>query len=256
MMLKRKNLLFYQDEDLESLFPAEGLVLFDFEARPDELIERIKSVLFIGHEGLFVQVMHIATRKIPLSQVVWTDHPSYQSLWDIKEKVLTATQFNGKRDPGEEGTKTGWMPRKGKGDSYIKLRKHPELNEYILSGDGNNRVIRSLTTKNSMPFVYAKVAVCEWKASTQNLLTFIADYPAQSFHIRICNHSRFRQRDPQIYIGIRQYSDSKKFYFSSDWNDSLSLKTEVQTKENILKQQIASWTHMKWWEKALIFCFK
>jgi len=88
------------------------------------------------------------------------------------------------------------------------------------------------------------------------LLTFIADYPAQSFHIRICNHSRFRQRDPQIYIGIRQYSDSKKFYFSSDWNDSLSLKTEIQTKENILKQQIASWTHIKWWEKALVFCFK
>lgn len=166
-----------------------------------EVINDIKS---IQNHGYFTKTVKTELKKVLLNEIAWTDHPSYQEYWDAQNSKFLSKKFIGQREPPIDGTLTGWEPRKNTQEQHICLTKHPDRNQYSITGDGNNRVMKSLTTPNSADFVWAIVDTTKWNEVADSLIHFLNELRPFHFYLRA-------YRD-QISLGIMLYKDSRVFY--------------------------------------------
>lgn len=245
-MFIKKHPLFFHDEELDSRLSMNGLLLFEFLGASDELEDEIISLKRHALDDLFSKTTRTVTRKVPLEQIIWTDNPLYQKFWsenDWQEEFLKE----------EDGHKDAWIPRKGMKDSFIRLKKHPESDQFCISPDGNKRVLKSIISTASSPsFVYAKVEFREWRKETLSFLSFIRTHVYAQIHVRICRPRHYRKA-PQLILGLRKYSDSRMFFITTDWSESLNVEQELQRPNNELRSMLASWEHLSFAERAISF---
>lgn len=244
-MFRKKHALFYYDEEIDMASPMRGVLLFDFIGTPKELEQEILSLKRYATNDLFSNAVKVVTRKVPLVQIIWSEHPHYQKIWPEKG----GHEFLNDMD----GQKTAWLPRKGMGDSFIALKKHPDNDEYCIGSDGNKRVLKSLIRNESWPdYVYAKVEFREWKKVTHSVLSYIRSSNLYQIQMRICR-SRHYRKSPQLFLGLREYSDSRLFYILLDWNELLDIPQALHRPENKNRMMIASWEHHTWIDRAMVY---
>ena len=95
--------------------------------------------------------------NVNLADIVGTTSFRYMSLWPEDWSGVLTGRFNGGRNPGVTGTTTGWVPRQGQSDNPIDLIKVPHKDKYIIDGDGNNRIMLSKHTRNSLSQISTNV---------------------------------------------------------------------------------------------------
>ncbi len=226
--------LFKSDENF-SFSPFENYI-FQFKGNSNEAIKAIKS---IKNLSFFTKRGNESISLVNLNKIIWTDHPSYQEYWDIDLQKFRPTHFVGKREPPEEGVFQSWSLRQDSNDKFIALKKHPDLDLYCISEDGNNRVMKSLTTPNRPDDIYAKVSYTIWNNSALLLLNLFEQI--NFFYVEIFISKK-------ITIGFKEFKDSKIFYHTLDTDESPSYCDTVKAFE--IKRLISNWHSLSLWNKT------
>lgn len=227
--LLKKYFSLLRSDEIFFCAPNESFI-FNFKGSSLEMINEIKS---INHLAIFSKPLSETVELVDLNKIIWTDHPSYQQFWNLDGHSFQPQTFVGKREPSLDGVYNRWLPRLGFDDKFIILKKHPELNLYCISGDGNNRIMKSLITMDRPIDVYAKVISTEWNSTASFLINFFKQNDFNIVDLHISN---------RLTIGLKEFKYSKLFYLTLDPKSIPSMNQILKSIE--IRKNISNWNYL------------